>query len=217
MPKPKRKVAEMDELDQLLEEHAGAGVGPAPNEYKDRPDWRDEEAQLEYIRNQITGWPILFPYRSEEERAVEAALCGDPEQLIELRLNPDLQLQPSTRKLADEFARRERNWGNGRAKGKPGRPRGIEEQRRKNNPTHRAAERFLVIRDLLALVYTEQSDRDIYDRAMQLAIKLTGLKIKNETLQNHRDKVREQRPPYRVYGHQEEDSQMGKWIILDQL
>ena len=46
----------------------------------DVPRWSDEKAVLEYVSNQIWGWPLIRAYpspRRREEKAVEAALAAN--------------------------------------------------------------------------------------------------------------------------------------------
>src|SRR5262249_14797816 len=87
------------------------------NETSDAPRWKDEEAHLEYVRKRIlAGWTLVFPFRSEEERAVEAALRGDLRKLKAfIKTNP--QLTQRTRDLVVEFLGGKRSLRTGRAKG----------------------------------------------------------------------------------------------------
>jgi hypothetical protein len=170
----------------------------------DIPPWSNEEAQLEYIYNQIEGWPLMRPYRSEEERAVEAALRGEPEQLADLvcQSNPQ-QLAPDTRTLAHELMTGKRNPRTGRPEGEAGRPPMSEEQLRESRAVHEATEQFFIIREVLERDYPQQSKADIRDRALLLAEELTG--VAQETIKNYRDLPKKRRRlPYRVLGYEEE-------------
>jgi hypothetical protein len=175
-----------------------------PND--DIPPWDDEEAQLEYILNQIQGWPLMRPYLSEEERAVEAALRGDLEQFKAfIKTNP--QLAQSTRDLIVEFLDCKRSLHNGKTDGKPGRPRDSEEQLRQNTSVHEAAEQFFIIRDILDHDYPKRSKADIKDRAMLLAEELNG--VTDAALVKHlkltkSERINKRRLPYRVLGYEEE-------------
>jgi hypothetical protein len=204
------------ELDRLYKQDAGMGYGNLADEWKDAPSWSNEEAQLEYVRNRIlAGWFVVLPYRSEEELAVEKALCGKPEQLLALALCYPRLLTPDTLTLVDEFRSGSRNPNTGRlytgrAEGDVGTPPKTEKERRRDHPTHQAAEIFFVLRDTLPLIYPEQKRRDISKRAMELAAKLKG--IETETLQDHRDKSKKRRGLlYRIYGYQEEDTGRRFW------
>jgi hypothetical protein len=174
-------------------------------ELKDAPPWSsNEKAQLEWVRNYLAGWTLNFPDRLDEEKAVEEALRGKPAKLADLIRQPDAQLAQSTRDLVAEFLSGKRNLSTGRAKGKPGAPRRSEKQRREKARAHRATEIFLIIQDALSVIYPYKSDADICDRAMLLAEMQTGVEIK--TIENHLKKPKSKRLPWRVYGHQEENS-----------
>jgi hypothetical protein len=201
------------ELEQLYQQYAGAGCSD-PNEYADAPRWgwddEDLKAQLEYVIDRWVGyWTVDFPLRSEEERAVKAALRGKPKKLAELLRQPNLQLAPSTWALVAEFISGERNLRTGRRKGEAGRPHQSEKQRRQNSKAHRAAEIFLVIQSGLSVIYHEQSKAQIHDRALLLAELQTG--VSEETIKNYLEKPK---LPYRVRvsGYGEEDSPNGYWV-----
>jgi hypothetical protein len=203
------------ELEQLAKQYAGMGLSD-PNEWKDAPRWSNEEAQLEYVRNRVLGyWSLEFPYRTEEERAVEAALRGKPKKLAALIRQPNPQLAPSTWALVAEFVEGKRSLRSGRAKSKSGAPRQSEKQRRARAIAHQAAEIFFVIRDTLPRIYPKQSQADIRDRALLLAATLKG--VETETITNHLKKSKDDRLPYRIYGYEEEDSPSGKWWSPDLL
>jgi hypothetical protein len=169
------------------------------------PHWSDVEAQREYVYNQIEGWPLWRPYTphpSEQERAVEAALRGEPEQLAALILQPNPQLEPDTWKLVAEFVKGERNPLTGRRKGEVGRPPESKELLRENSAVHEAAEYFFIIREVLARNYPLQSKANIRDRAMFLAAEPN---ITQETLENYLNlPKRRRRLPYRILGYEEE-------------
>jgi hypothetical protein len=195
--------------DDFLEQFAGLGHENTLDEWKDAPPWSNEEAQLEYIRTRLlAGWTLRFPYRSEEELAVEKALCGKPEQLADWIEQPNAELSQSTRKLIAEFLRGERSLSSGRAgktRHNPGPSRKTENQRRRDNPTRQAAEIFLVLRDHLPLIYPNETRRNIRSRAMDLVAKLKG--VEPDTIQDHLDKSKKRRGLlYRIYGYQEEHS-----------
>ena len=222
----KRKETGDPEIERLSQQNAGLGFGNYRDEWADAPRWNDEdeEAQLEYVRNRILrGWFLVFPYRSEEERAVEAASRGDLRKLKAF-IKANSQLAQSTRDLIIEFLGGKRSLRTGRAKGdslggkrsakgKAGRPRMSEMKRRPRSPAHLATEIYLVLRGILPMIYPNKSETDIRDRAMYLAAKLKG--VGTEAIQNHLDKSKNDRLPYRVYGYQEEDSP--KWWSPDLL
>lgn len=168
----------------------------------DVPRWSDEKAVLEYVSNQIAGWPLIRAYSAGEEKAVEAALRGEPEQLAALIRQPDQQLAPSTLALVAEFLTGERNLTTGRLKGEPGRPRMSEERLRASKAVHEAAEQFFIIREVLKRDYPGQSKADIRDRAMLLVEELTG--VLQKTLANYLDLPKKRRRlPYRILGYEE--------------
>jgi hypothetical protein len=203
------------EREQLRKHYIDSGCPGLINEYADAPRWRDEEAQLEYVRKRIlAGWTLVFPYRPKEQLAIEAALRGKPQKLADLIRQPDTQLAPSTRALVAEFLSGERNLHTGRAKGEAGRPRWSEKQRRAFSPTHRATEIFLLLRDMLPMIYPKRSKAHIHDRAMLLATMMVK-GVSTEAIQIHLNKSKADRPPYRIYGHHEEDSP--REFVLDLL
>jgi hypothetical protein len=140
-----------------------------------------------------------------ERAAVAAALRGDIQPLVDLiapepdpdglfanppcympgEVNPMVAtLSPATWNLICEFLTGQRNPRTGRCKGERGRPKMTAEARRKQTPTHDAADEFLVIRDILRRLYPEQSAGDIRDRAEEIAKKRTKTRI--ASLQNYR-------------------------------
>jgi hypothetical protein len=194
------------EREQLRKWYTDAGLRGCINEYADAPRWRDEEAQLEYVRKRIlAGWMLVYPYRSKEELAVEASLRGKQQKLADLIRQPDTQLAPRTRTLVAEFLSGERNLNTGRAKSDPGAPEWSEKQRRAFGPTHRATEIFLLLRDVLPMIYPKRSKTQIRDRAMLLATRMVK-GVSTKAIDNHLDKSKDERPPYRIFGHHEEDS-----------
>lgn len=199
-----------EDIERISRERSGAGgFDPLPD-YVDAPRWCDEDAQLEYVRERIlAGWTLVFPYRSKEQLAVEAALRGKPQKLADLIRQPDTQLAPSTRALVAEFLDGTRKLSTGRAKGETkndaGAPKQSEKLRRAFSPAHRATEIFLLLRDMLPMIYPKQSEADIRDRAMLLAAMMVK-GVSTKAIQNHLDKSKDDRLPYRIYGHHEEDS-----------
>jgi len=219
VPKPKRKVAEVSELDRLadavpdwlVEEHAGEGFGNWHDEWKGVPPWNDEKAQATYFYERlILGWSRFYPPNYfEEKAAVEAALHGKPEKLMEMirpidgQPNPKItKLTANTWELLIELATGERNPLTGVLKGKgPGRaPLSIEELR---DDTHLAAEAFKILRDALPIHYPKQTKADIGKRALELAGKMYG--VESNTIRNYLDQPKtRRRRPYRAYGYEEE-------------
>jgi hypothetical protein len=188
-------------------------------ELRDAPPWNSVDAsldaQLGYVRNWLAGWTLEFPYRSEEDRAVEAASRGKLTKLVKWLKQPNIQPKASTLKLVAEFLSGERSRGTGRMKGETknnaGPPRWSEAQRRALGPAHRATEIFLVFRDTLSLIYPYKSEADIHYRAMLLAEMQTG--VSTETIANHLKKPIGERLPYRVLGHQEGEGR--RWWVED--
>ena len=201
------------ELEKLYQQYAGLGWEGVFKEFADAPPWNDDDenyTQLEYVLDRWLGyWTVDFPIRSDEERAVEAASRGDRKKLIAfIKTNP--QLAQSTRDLIIEFLDGKRLLS-GKAKGKRGPRRQSEKQRRAFNITHQAAEISLVIQSGLSLIYPEKSEAQIHDRALLLAEMLTGVSYK--TIQGHLEKSKNQRLPFRVYGHyEEEEGPNGCWV-----
>jgi hypothetical protein len=197
--------------------------GIDPYEWADAPRWSDAEAQLEYLRKRVLGyWTLMFPFRSEEELAFEAALRGKPQKLADLIRRPDSQLAPSTRALVAEFLDGTRKLSTGRAKGETtndaGAPKQSEKLRRAFSPAHRATEIFFLLQETLKQIYREQSEAQIRDRAMVLATMLVK-GVKTDTIKNYLEKRKNSKNPlpYRIYGYHEEDNPSGKWWSPDLL
>src|SRR5262249_53272682 len=164
------------EREQVRKLYTGSGYDGLINEYADAPRWKDEEAQLEYLREKILrSWTLEFPFRTKEERAVEKSLRGKQEQLAAWIEDPNNQLAPRTRALMAEYLREKRNLRTGKAKGEPGAPKTGERKRRANSPVHLATEIYLLLRGTLPMIYPYQSEAHIDERAMSLAAKLKGV------------------------------------------
>ena len=91
----------------------------------------------------------------EERRAIVAANRGDCGPLARLVADGN-RLSPECGRLAAEFIRGERTK-TGRPRGKKGAPKLSNSLRRAQTPTHEAAEEFEAIRDMLLVLYPEQS------------------------------------------------------------
>jgi hypothetical protein len=104
----------------------------------------------------------------KEEQAVTAALRGDLKLLVDLirawhhppefhlrdEINPAVKnLSPDTWEIIAQFLTGERNLQTGRRRGEPGRPVQSVEQRRADNPVHRAADEARVIIAILKRHY----------------------------------------------------------------
>jgi hypothetical protein len=163
----------------------------------DVPRWSNEEAQVKFVAKQIKSTlsilgaqTILGFFLSEEDAAVDAALHGNPKHLATMiRRHPNPQLKPNTWELVADLVEGKRT------KGKVGRPRMSEQQRRQSSPVHRAAESVFLIRKVLERCYPDQSRTAIHNRALSLAENLTG--VSQDTLKNYLDLPKRRRLPWR--------------------
>jgi hypothetical protein len=116
----------------------------------------------------------FFKFKNNEEAAIKAALDGDIAPLAALLLSEDeCWMEPSTRQLMAEFMTGARNPKTGKAG--PGRPKMTPEERRKINPIHRAADEVAVLQHRLHELYPTQKVTSVRERAIDLAVKRTGV------------------------------------------
>jgi hypothetical protein len=165
-----------------------------------RPPWRDEDgvaklaiAELEdaaladECQFAMLPWdthpsmPISEFFDGVEREAVAAFKRGNVKPLAAL-LRPDhpmnkypikgrtliSTLAPSTWQLISDLLA-------GRRKGKRGRPRKTEEERRAINPVHDATDAVVVIEQILRKHYPEQDKQQIRDRALQIVEHRSGI------------------------------------------
>jgi hypothetical protein len=155
----------------------------------------EELIQAEWAR----GWPI-----DDEKGAVEAAHRGDIEPLANLlrplvsppefeipdAVNPNIKyLSPATWSIIADFLTGALNPRTGRVRGRPGRPKLSEEERRAKNRVHDAADEFAVIRDILRYVYPERSSAEINLRAEEIAQDRARIKTSVHNLRKRRRKT----------------------------
>jgi hypothetical protein len=151
------------------------------------------------------GWPI-----GDEKGAVEAARRGDMEPLANLlrplvsppefeipdEVNPKIKyLSPATWSIIADFLTGALNPRTGRVKGRPGRPKLSEEERRAKNRVHDAADEFAVIRDMLRYLYPERCSAEINLSAEYIAQDRARIKTSVLNLRKRRRKT-----GHRVWG-----------------
>jgi hypothetical protein len=150
---------------------------------------------------------VYLPDRERE--AIGAALRGDLEPLVDLirplhhppefhfpdAINPAVKhLSPDTWEIVAQFLTGERNLKTGRRRGEPGRPVQSVEQRRADNPVHRAADEFRVIFIILKRHFPNRSRNEIEYRGAKIAAERNG--ARHETLLRHL--ARSARDPRRI-------------------
>jgi hypothetical protein len=138
-------------------------------------------AMYNFIMTAIYRKPEPGP---NEERAVEAALRGDMEPLVDLILptihlplssrrlevNPNIRtLSPDTWVLIAEFLTGKRNLRTGKPKGMSGRKRLSEQERRGISHTHDADDEIDVIAAILTKHYPDKTVREVAKRAKEMA------------------------------------------------
>jgi hypothetical protein len=137
------------------------------------------------------------PEPSEEEQAIEAAMRGNTDKLVdlikaerlELEATPDhaLKLTPATLRLVEEFISGKRNLKTGKEKGKPGRAKMSRDERANRTPTHNAAKYYVPAAErVLRREYPGLTDRDYRDRALYIAGLMSGRK--DTTLAKYRNR-----------------------------
>jgi hypothetical protein len=129
-----------------------------------------------------------------EEAAVAAALRGDLSLLVNMlaphpggpedMVNPAIQyVSPATWAIVCEFLTGERNLKTGRMRGEPGKPKMSGDQRRADNPVHRAADEVPIVAAVLKEAYPDKPERMIAMRAAEVAAARNGARV--ETLLKH--------------------------------
>jgi hypothetical protein len=120
-----------------------------------------------------------------EEEALAAAQRGDLRPLVNLirpwgaEINPIVKfLNPPTWQIISEFLTGERNLKTGRRRGEPGRPVQSVEQRRAQNPVHRAADEARVIIAILKRHYPNRSRDDVEYLAAKIAAERNGAQLR---------------------------------------
>jgi hypothetical protein len=137
------------------------------------PEWRDEEAVVAWVAEEIIGEPFLREYHGPEKAAVQAALCGNIGLLNDLvQRSLEGRLSPDTCALVGEFFTGKRNPHTGKLKGERGPRRKLADERRATNPVHDAADAFPIVLELLRHAYPEQAQAALRDRALQITADL---------------------------------------------
>jgi hypothetical protein len=150
--------------------------------------WVDEE--LEYQADMEEYYFAMLPWDtapgirpsdfrdSNERKAVEAAQRGDVGPLVSFISPPDnlknsarmsMSLRLETWRLIVEFLTGRRNLGNGKLRGKGGRPKMSSDERRAKNPNHDAVDLSQKIQAMLRRLYPDQPAEQINPLADEIA------------------------------------------------
>jgi hypothetical protein len=173
--------------------------------------WVDEELdrqadEAEYYHAMLP-WdtaPGIRPsdfHDSNERKAVEAAQRGDVGPLVSFISPPDnlknsarmsMSLRLETWRLIVEFLTGKRNLGNGKLRGKGGRPKMSDDERREKNPNHDAVDYSQEIQAILRRSYPDQPATQVNPLADKIAVdKIAaerGRKLRGETVGNLRSR-----------------------------
>jgi hypothetical protein len=170
------------------------------------PDWGDEKgvAKLadEIIADAERSWRIWtelstrragdefdkFRFRYAEKDLVKAALRGDVAPLAKLLLDENWQwLQPETRKVMSEVMLGKRL--------RVGRPAMTSEERAATTPIHRAEYEALILKSRLPKLYPGIPRAAVRERAMEIAVKRTGVSLEALRRQLNRSRKDSHRIP----------------------
>jgi hypothetical protein len=125
-----------------------------------------------------------WPQGTDEAVAAEAAECGDLEPLANLlrplggmlefgipdEVNPAIEkLSPETWMIIVQFLTGQRNLKTGKLKGKRGPRKKKEEERRRDNPVHNAADFVPAVTAILQRLYPTKGKAEIKRRAIEVA------------------------------------------------